>query len=112
MCALLQARADYAARQGPPHLSEPCRIFSAAAPAGRLGSDAQIVQFRAWLDRIARRLGLLPPTAWAAGWLASDHQEVADSEQAPLLRAHERYPKLPFLKPLTCDDAREMPGFG
>ncbi len=24
----------------------------------------------------------------------------------------ERYPKLPFLKPLTCDDAGEMPGFG
>jgi hypothetical protein len=24
---------------------------------------------------------------------------------------HERYAKLPFLKFLTCDDAREKPGF-
>jgi hypothetical protein len=33
-------------------------------------------------------------------------------QQLSLVVYIERYPKLPFLKPLTCDDACEMPGFG
>jgi hypothetical protein len=44
--ALLQARADYAARSGPPHLSEPiAEYFRSHSDKNRLDGRNQIVWF-------------------------------------------------------------------
>ena len=57
----------------------PCRICATAMRAGQLDSDAQIVQFRAWLDRFA---GVLVVADDGLGRrLACDYQEVAGNER-------------------------------
>jgi hypothetical protein len=42
VCAFLQARADYAARLGPLHLCEPCRVRAAGEPVTGITDSAQV----------------------------------------------------------------------